>query len=70
MAEFVGSVSEFRQFGRPPLTARRYSAVMPTSKDEISAEIFRFDQSDALLRKVMGSAAVGMILVGADGRTI
>jgi len=36
----------------------------------VSAEIFRFDQSDALLRKVMESAAVGMTLVGADGRMI
>lgn len=43
---------------------------MPTPQDEITAEIFRFDQSDALLRKVMESAAVGMILVGADGRSI
>lgn len=40
------------------------------SADTISAEIFRFDQSDALLRKVMESAAVGMTLVGADSRMI
>ena len=32
--------------------------------------IFRFDQSGALLRKVMESAAVGMALVGIDGRMI
>jgi diguanylate cyclase (GGDEF)-like protein/PAS domain S-box-containing protein len=32
--------------------------------------VFRFDQSGALLRKVMESAAVGMAVVGADGRTI
>ena len=38
--------------------------------ETISAEIFRFDQSDALLRKVMESASVGMSLVGADGRMI
>lgn len=33
-------------------------------------KVFRFDQSGALLRKVMESAAVGMAIVGADGRTI
>ena len=33
-------------------------------------EVFRFDQSGALLRKVMESAAVGMNLVGMDGRII
>jgi diguanylate cyclase (GGDEF)-like protein/PAS domain S-box-containing protein len=32
--------------------------------------VFRFDQSGALLRKVMESAAVGMTLVGVDGRII
>jgi diguanylate cyclase (GGDEF)-like protein/PAS domain S-box-containing protein len=32
--------------------------------------VFRFDQSGALLRKVMESAAVGMALVGIDRRTI
>ncbi len=32
--------------------------------------VFRFDQSGALLRKVMESAAVGMTLVGADFRMI
>ncbi|MEQ1769478.1 MAG: PAS domain S-box protein [Devosia sp.] len=32
--------------------------------------MFRFDQSGALLRKVMESAAVGMSLVGVDGRMI
>ena len=34
------------------------------------ANVFRFDQSGALLRKVMESAAVGMTLVGIDGRMI
>lgn len=33
-------------------------------------QLLRFDQSGALLRKVMESAAVGMTLVGADGRMI
>src|SRR5258708_36762166 len=33
-----------------------------------SAEIFRFRQSDALLRTVMENAAVGMALVGGSGR--
>lgn len=32
--------------------------------------VLRFDQSEALLRKVMESAAVGMALVGIDGRMI
>jgi len=40
---------------------------MPAQTD---AKIFRFDQSGALLRKVMESAAVGMTLVGIDGRMI
>ncbi|HEY9012766.1 MAG TPA: PAS domain S-box protein [Devosia sp.] len=35
-----------------------------------TAEIFRFDRSDTLLRKVMESAAVGMCLVGVGGRLI
>ena len=35
-----------------------------------SAPVFRFDQSGALLRKVMESAAVGMTLVGVDARMI
>jgi diguanylate cyclase len=34
------------------------------------AEIFRFDQSDALLRKVMENAAVGMAVIGADRRLL
>jgi diguanylate cyclase (GGDEF)-like protein/PAS domain S-box-containing protein len=33
-------------------------------------EVFRFDQSDALLRKVMENAAVGMALIGRDRRLI
>lgn len=36
----------------------------------LAADVFRFEQSEALLRKVMESAAVGMILVGRDDRTI
>lgn len=32
--------------------------------------MFRFEQSDALLRKVMESAAIGMTLVGVDGRML
>ena len=38
--------------------------------DGIDAKLLRFDQSGALLRKVMESAAVGMALVGVDKRTI
>ena len=38
--------------------------------EQSDANVFRFDQSGALLRKVMESAAVGMALVGADRRTI
>ncbi len=38
--------------------------------DTADARVFRFDQSGALLRKVMESAAVGMALVGVDGRMI
>src|SRR6218665_2184419 len=36
----------------------------------VGAEIFRFDQSGALLRKVMENAAVGMTLIGLDRRLI
>jgi diguanylate cyclase (GGDEF)-like protein/PAS domain S-box-containing protein len=43
---------------------------MPTPAAKPDAEVFRFDQSGALLRKVMESAAVGMALVGVDKRTI
>lgn len=44
---------------------------MGTVRAETSdTNVFRFDQSGALLRKVMESAAVGMAVVGADGRTI
>jgi diguanylate cyclase (GGDEF)-like protein/PAS domain S-box-containing protein len=44
---------------------------MPTKPAEKpDAQVFRFDQSGALLRKVMESAAVGMAVVGADGRMI
>jgi diguanylate cyclase (GGDEF)-like protein/PAS domain S-box-containing protein len=35
-----------------------------------SAQIFRFRQSDALLRNVMENAAVGMALVGGGGRLV
>jgi diguanylate cyclase (GGDEF)-like protein/PAS domain S-box-containing protein len=38
--------------------------------DPDGAEVFRFDQSDALLRKVMESAAVGMTLIGPHGRML
>ena len=38
--------------------------------EQTDVQVFRFDQSGALLRKVMESAAVGMTLVGADGRII
>lgn len=38
--------------------------------EKTDARVFRFDQSGALLRKVMESAAVGMALVGVDSRTI
>lgn len=38
--------------------------------EQADAQVFRFDQSGSLLRKVMESAAVGMTLVGVDGRMI
>ena len=38
--------------------------------ENAETNVFRFDQSGALLRKVMESAAVGMALVGIDRRTI
>jgi diguanylate cyclase len=43
---------------------------MSTPAEKSDATVFRFDQSGALLRKVMESAAVGMALIGADNRTI
>ncbi|HVY52032.1 MAG TPA: PAS domain S-box protein [Devosia sp.] len=43
---------------------------MSSHVERADAKVFRFDQSGALLRKVMESAAVGMALVGADKRTI
>ncbi|HVW91555.1 MAG TPA: PAS domain S-box protein [Devosia sp.] len=43
---------------------------MAKSAQEADPQVLRFDQSDALLRKVMESAAVGMTLVGVDGRMI
>jgi diguanylate cyclase (GGDEF)-like protein/PAS domain S-box-containing protein len=44
---------------------------MPVLKPEPpQAEVFRFDQSGALLRKVMENAAVGMVLIGMDGRLL
>lgn len=43
---------------------------MATPVEKSDPQIFRFDQSGALLRKVMESAAVGMALIGADRRTI
>ena len=38
--------------------------------ENAGTNVFRFDQSGALLRKVMESAAVGMALVGVDRRTM
>ncbi|MEO8756596.1 MAG: PAS domain S-box protein [Devosia sp.] len=43
------------------------SRTQPVQSD---AKVFRFDQSGALLRKVMESAAVGMALIGVDSRTL
>ena len=43
---------------------------MTVQAEKTDAKVFRFDQSGALLRKVMESAAVGMALVGVDSRTI
>jgi len=43
---------------------------MATPVEKSQSQVFRFDQSGALLRKVMESAAVGMALVGVDKRTI
>ena len=41
---------------------------MPNERAD--AKLLRFDQSGALLRKVMESAAVGMALVGIDRRML
>ncbi len=38
--------------------------------EKSDGQLFRFDQSGALLRKVMESAAVGMTLVGVDARML
>jgi diguanylate cyclase (GGDEF)-like protein/PAS domain S-box-containing protein len=38
--------------------------------EKVDAKLLRFDQSGALLRKVTQSAAVGMALVGVDGRIL
>jgi len=35
-----------------------------------SAQVFRFRHSDALLRNVMENAAVGMALIGGNGRLV
>ena len=40
------------------------------SPKQPAAQIFRFDQGGALLRKVMENAAVGMVLVGVDERLL
>ncbi len=40
------------------------------SEKPTGARVFRFDQSGALLRKVMENAAVGLALIGLDGRLI
>lgn len=42
----------------------------PAKATPSSAQIFRFRQSDALLRNVMENAAVGMALIGSDGRLV
>lgn len=41
-----------------------------TTAQPAVGRLLRFDQSEALLRKVMESAAVGMLLTGVDGRII
>jgi diguanylate cyclase (GGDEF)-like protein/PAS domain S-box-containing protein len=41
-----------------------------TQDSAAGAEVFRFDQSEALLRNVMEHAAVGMALIGLDRRLI
>jgi diguanylate cyclase (GGDEF)-like protein/PAS domain S-box-containing protein len=41
-----------------------------TRAAQTDAQVFRFDQSGSLLRKVMESAAVGMTLIGVDGLMI
>ena len=43
---------------------------MRSSVKKSDGQLLRFEQSQALLRKIMESAAVGMTLVGADGRMI
>ena len=43
---------------------------MASPAGKSAPQVLRFDQSEALLRKVMESAAVGMALVGVDGRMI
>src|ERR1700681_4898117 len=42
----------------------------PAKATPSSAQIFRFRQSDALLRNVMENAAVGMALIGSGGRLV
>src|SRR5687768_11974326 len=42
----------------------------PHPLEQADAKLLRFDQSGALLRKVAESAAIGMSLVGIDGRVL
>lgn len=57
--------------GSRALTARRYCGRMGrTRNNPAQAGVFQFEQSDALLRKVMENAATGMALIGADRRLI
>jgi diguanylate cyclase len=55
--------------GRHPLTSVQYLVQMHSVRDT-AAPLLRFDQSGALLRKVMENAAVGMALVGVDRRLL
>lgn len=53
------------------LTVEPYAALMAGESTKVEGPgVFRFEQSDALLRKVMEGAAIGMTLVGVDGRML
>lgn len=53
------------------LTVGPYAALMAGESTKVEGPgVFRFEQSDALLRKVMEGAAIGMTLVGVDGRML
>lgn len=43
---------------------------MASHLNNMDDRVFRFEQGEALLKKVMESAAIGMTLVGADGRMV